>query len=103
MNAFGQGCIAVRHMSREGSRRPGCIVSVEPGTTDGSRGSAFSLSVPVAVVRNRIKSYPDRQDSTGQEVRRRPFRGLFCVDHRTVGVLVEKAAPVSHEQNRSRQ
>lgn len=53
--------------SSDGSRRPGYIVSVEPGVTYVSRRSAFSLSVPVAVVRNRIKSYSDRQDPTGQK------------------------------------
>ena len=53
--------------SSDGSRRPGYIVSVEPGVTYVGHKSTFSLSVPVAVVRNRIKSYSDRQDPTGKK------------------------------------
>jgi hypothetical protein len=49
----------------EGSRRPGYIVSVEPSIIKNSRHHTFSFAVPYAVVRNRIKSWSDRQDPTG--------------------------------------
>lgn len=52
--------------SSKGYRRPGYVVSVEPGITY-SKGkfSAFG-SVPLAVYRNRTKSYADKQDPTGK-------------------------------------
>ncbi len=53
--------------SSEGSRRPGYIVSVEPGLLWSSGAHTFGFSVPVALYRNRIKSYSDRQDPTGQK------------------------------------
>jgi hypothetical protein len=49
----------------EGSRRPGYIVSVEPGVFWLTGHHTFALNVPVAVHRNRIKSWPDRQDPLG--------------------------------------
>lgn len=52
--------------SSKGYRRPGYVVSVEPGITY-SKGkfSAFG-SVPIAVYRNRTKSFADKQDPTGK-------------------------------------
>ncbi len=49
----------------QGSRRPGYIVSVEPGLSYVRHQYAFSATVPVAVVRNRIRSYADIQDPAG--------------------------------------
>lgn len=43
-----------------GFRRPGYVVSVEPGLSFSTARNTFSLSVPVAVVRNRVRSYSDR-------------------------------------------
>lgn len=51
--------------SSEGSRRPGYIVSVEPGLSYVRHKYAFSATVPVALVRNRIRSYVDIQDPKG--------------------------------------
>jgi hypothetical protein len=48
-----------------GFRRPGYVVSVEPGISFSTGHDSFSLSVPVAVVRNRVRSYADRL-GTGQ-------------------------------------
>ena len=49
----------------KGFRRPGHIVSVEPGLAYMRGKFSAALTVPVAVYRNRIKSYADRQDPTG--------------------------------------
>jgi hypothetical protein len=43
-----------------GFRRPGYVLSVEPGISLSTARDTFSLSVPVAVVRNRVRSYADR-------------------------------------------
>lgn len=52
--------------SSKGYRRPGYVVSIEPGLTyTKGKISAFT-SVPVAVYRNRTKSYADKQDPTGK-------------------------------------
>lgn len=50
-----------------GFRRPGYIVSVEPGVTYQFKKVTLFASVPVAVERNRIQSVPDkiRTESTG--------------------------------------
>jgi hypothetical protein len=50
-----------------GFRRPGYIVSVEPGLAYMKNGFSAVVSVPVAVYRNRTKSYADLQDATGQK------------------------------------
>ena len=49
----------------QGSRRPGYIVSVEPGLSYVRHAYAFSATVPVALIRNRIRSYQDIQDPAG--------------------------------------
>lgn len=50
----------------EGYRRPGYIVSAEPGLSFMKGKVSGVLSVPVALYRNRTKSYYDKQDPTGQ-------------------------------------
>lgn len=50
----------------EGSRRPGYIVSFEPGLVWMDSHHTLALTVPYALIRNRIKSWSDRQDPTGQ-------------------------------------
>lgn len=45
----------------EGGRRPGYAISVEPGVNYGFRNMSFSLTVPVAVERNRVQSFSDKQ------------------------------------------
>jgi hypothetical protein len=50
----------------EGFRRPGHIISVEPGISYMKGGFALALNVPVAVYRNRVKSYYDKADPLGQ-------------------------------------
>lgn len=49
-----------------GFRRPGYIVSVEPGISYMKGKFSGALTVPYALYRNRTKSYADRQDPTGQ-------------------------------------
>lgn len=43
----------------EGFRRPGYIISVEPGIVYSTKQNIFALNVPIATTRNRIKSYSD--------------------------------------------
>ncbi len=50
-----------------GFRRPGYIVSVEPGLAYMKNGFSAAVTVPVALYRNRTKSYSDLQDPTGQK------------------------------------
>lgn len=50
-----------------GFRRPGYIVSVEPGLTYMKHQTSLALTVPIAVYRNRTKSFADRLDPTGQK------------------------------------
>lgn len=45
----------------EGFRRPGYIVSLEPGVNYAVRNMAFSLTVPVAVERARVQNFSDKQ------------------------------------------
>ena len=49
----------------KGFRRPGYIVSVEPGLAYMRGKFSAALTVPVAVYRNRTKSYSDRLDPLG--------------------------------------
>ena len=42
-----------------GFRRPGAALAVEPGLTWSYRGNALSLTVPVAVYRDRVQSVPE--------------------------------------------
>ncbi|MCU0326155.1 MAG: hypothetical protein MUF45_13015 [Spirosomaceae bacterium] len=49
----------------EGSRRPGYIVSFEPGLIWMDSHHTLALTVPYALIRNRIKSWSDRQDPAG--------------------------------------
>lgn len=51
----------------EGFRRPGYIISVEPGVGFRTGHIAYQLNVPVAVYRNRTKSVDDLSDPTGQK------------------------------------
>lgn len=50
-----------------GFRRPGYIVSVEPGLSYMRNKTSVAASVPIAVYRNRTKSYADRLDPLGQK------------------------------------
>lgn len=45
----------------EGFRRPGYIISAEPGITYVSKKVTYFLSVPVALLRNRTQSVPDKE------------------------------------------
>lgn len=48
-----------------GFRRPGYIVSVEPGLAYMRHKTSIAATIPVAVYRNRITSYADRLDPVG--------------------------------------
>lgn len=50
----------------DGFRRPGYIVSVEPGIFFQHHALSFALTVPVAAYRNRVKSTYDLNDPTGE-------------------------------------
>ena len=45
----------------EGFRRPGYVISIEPGVSYQKDNLSFSLLVPYALYRNRIKSYSDKE------------------------------------------
>ena len=47
--------------SSEGYRRPGYVISVEPGITYATGRFLFNFSVPIAVYRNRTQSYQDKE------------------------------------------
>ncbi|HNR07500.1 MAG TPA: hypothetical protein PKM27_09305 [Saprospiraceae bacterium] len=49
----------------EGFRRPGYIISVEPGIFWMTGRHTFAFNLPIAVERNRIKSWQDQQDPLG--------------------------------------
>ncbi len=44
----------------KGFRRPGYVLSVEPGFSFSTGRDSYSLSVPIAIERNRVRSYSDR-------------------------------------------
>ena len=54
----------------KGFRRPGYIFSAEPGLTYSFKKMAAYAYVPVALIRNRTQSYPDklRSERTGTHV-----------------------------------
>ena len=43
----------------EGFRRPGYIISIEPGVSYMNNHNTFALNVPIATSRNRVRSYSD--------------------------------------------
>lgn len=45
----------------DGYRRPGYVISVDPGINYNTSNLSFSLNVPVALIRNRTQSYLDKQ------------------------------------------
>lgn len=49
----------------EGFRRPGYIISIEPGIFWMTGHHTFAFNLPIALERNRIKSWSDRQDPLG--------------------------------------
>ncbi|PWT77448.1 MAG: hypothetical protein C5B59_04075 [Bacteroidetes bacterium] len=65
-------CLPVHDLigGSNGFRRPGYIISVEPGVTYSYRKVAIYAFVPVAVVRNRTQSVPDKisSDLTGKTI-----------------------------------
>lgn len=54
--------------SSAGFRRPGYVISAEPGILYAVKKWNFSLTVPIALDRNRVQSYSDKQrtESTGK-------------------------------------
>lgn len=47
--------------SSRGYRRPGYVISVDPGINYNTENLSLSLNVPIALERNRIQSYSDKQ------------------------------------------
>ena len=45
----------------EGFRRPGYVISVEPGLSYGIRNTSINLTIPIAVERNRTKNFSDKE------------------------------------------
>jgi hypothetical protein len=50
----------------KGFRRPGYVISAEPGISYMTRTTTFFATVPVALVRNRTKSYADKLRSAAE-------------------------------------
>jgi hypothetical protein len=48
----------------DGFRRPGFAISVEPQIVFMHGADVFSMSVPIALYRNRQRSVPDQQNGT---------------------------------------
>lgn len=44
-----------------GYRRPGYVISAEPGVSFTKNQYSFNLSVPISIIRNRTQSYEDKQ------------------------------------------
>jgi hypothetical protein len=65
--------------SSEGSRRPGYTISIEPGLLYNTAHHTISIAVPVALYRNRIKSYVDKQDPTGNRHGDAAFADYFTI------------------------
>lgn len=51
---------------KEGYRRPGYVISIEPGVNWGYQNFNFALNVPFAIYRNRTKSVSDKAIGNGQ-------------------------------------
>jgi hypothetical protein len=51
---------------KEGYRRPGYVISIEPGISWAHEKFNFALNAPVAVYRNRTKSVSDKAIGNGQ-------------------------------------
>lgn len=51
----------------DGFRRPGYVISAEPGVGFKTKRLVYQLNVPISVYRNRTKSVDDRADPTGQK------------------------------------
>ena len=69
----------------DGFRRPGYIISIEPGGSYSKSKNMFSLTMPLAVVRNRIKSAYDLKDPAGLRQGDAAFADYFIsatVSHR---------------------
>ena len=64
-------CVPVHDLvgGSDGFRRPGYIISAEPGINYSWNKFALNLNVPIAMERNRTQSYLDKKNST-PEVRR---------------------------------
>jgi hypothetical protein len=69
----------------DGFRRPGYIISIEPGISYSKSKNMFSLTMPLALVRNRIKSAYDLKDPAGLRQGDAAFADYFIsatVSHR---------------------
>lgn len=64
-------CIPVYDLigGSDGFRRPGYVVSVEPGVNYSKEKFSINVNVPIAVDRNRTRSYLDIQNSTPDNYR----------------------------------
>lgn len=51
----------------DGFRRPGYVVSIEPGVGYKTKRVTYQLNMPIALYRNRTKSVDDLSDPTGQK------------------------------------
>jgi hypothetical protein len=65
-----------------GFRRPGIAVSIEPGIQWAAGRNAFSVSVPVAVYRDRFKNVPDEKNDRHGDAAFADYMVLFGYTHR---------------------
>lgn len=64
-------CIPVYDLlgGSDGFRRPGYIISLEPGVSYSWSKFALNINVPIALERNRTQSYLDKKNSTPDNIR----------------------------------
>lgn len=83
----------------DGFRRPGYVISVEPGINYSFGNFIASLNVPVAVERNRTQSYPDKQATaaTGEYKHGDAAFADYLINASLVFRIGGKSAPMQHE------
>jgi hypothetical protein len=76
-----------------GYRRPGYAISVEPGVNFNVGHLSFNVSVPVAIERNRIKSYEDKQRNRHGDAAFADYLINFTASYRFGGAPVMLHSP----------
>ena len=79
-----------------GFRRPGYVISIEPGLSYNMRGLSMNLNIPVALYRNRTKSVSDLSDPAGQRHGDAAFADYlinFLVSYKLGGMRHETGIP----------
>ncbi len=83
----------------DGFRRPGYVISVEPGVNYAAGNFIASLNVPVAIERNRTQSYQDKKATaaTGEYRHGDAAFADYLINASLVFRLGGKSAPMRHD------